>query len=320
MPKLLYARGELVELLISSNICRYAEFRAVDRVVTLMGDNIVSVPCSRSDVFNSKAVSVVEKRLLMKIMNNCMNFNRDEENEEFRGISHWKLNRYRNLLNKISFSSILQILDIANKTFQQFLKEKKLTDKLIHYILYAISSSDDSTPCVKGIENTKKFLSSLGRYGNTPFLFPMYGCGEIPQCFCRLCAVFGGVYCLKRPCSDLRFNELGQFESIQCGEQQIKGTHLVVENGNSLLEQQRQRNETTNRESAISRGVFIIDKPIGGDELNDGGGGVIYMRMTSSVNKSIDANVIQLSHYSGCCPKGNCTCSYLHFYIESKLI
>jgi RAB protein geranylgeranyltransferase component A len=40
---------------------------------------------------------------------------------------------------------------------------------------------------------------SLGRFGNTPFLWPMYGSGELPQAFCRLCAVFGGVYYLDRP-------------------------------------------------------------------------------------------------------------------------
>lgn len=45
--------------------------------------------------------------------------------------------------------------------------------------------SNEQINCIDGIKNTKKFLSSLGRYGNTPFLFPMYGCGEIPQCFCR---------------------------------------------------------------------------------------------------------------------------------------
>jgi GDP dissociation inhibitor len=56
----------------------------------------------------------------------------------------------------------------------------------------------DITPCLEGVTRTKRFLNSLGRYGNTPFLWPMYGSGEIPQCFCRLCAVFGGVYHLKR--------------------------------------------------------------------------------------------------------------------------
>jgi len=39
----------------------------------------------------------------------------------------------------------------------------------------------------------------MGRYGNSPFLYPLYGNGEMSQCFCRLCAVFGGFYFLRFP-------------------------------------------------------------------------------------------------------------------------
>lgn len=52
----------------------------------------------------------------------------------------------------------------------------------------------DST-CREGLEKMKLFLSSLGRYGTTPFLFSMYGCGELPQAFCRL-----GLVCLSVTC------------------------------------------------------------------------------------------------------------------------
>ena len=34
----------------------------------------------------------------------------------------------------------------------------------------------------------QSFLHSLGRYGNTPYLWTLYGSGELPQCFCRMCA------------------------------------------------------------------------------------------------------------------------------------
>jgi len=70
--QLLFARGELVELLISSNIARYAEFRAVSRVATFMDGKLTQVPCSRADVFANKTVSVVEKRMLMQLLTSCM--------------------------------------------------------------------------------------------------------------------------------------------------------------------------------------------------------------------------------------------------------
>lgn len=72
-----------------------------------------------------------------------------------------------------------------SKTFLEYLKSKRLTAHLLHYVLYAIAMGTDDTPCMEGVERTQRFLNSLGRYGNTPFLWPMYGTGELPQAFCR---------------------------------------------------------------------------------------------------------------------------------------
>ena len=57
---------------------------------------------------------------------------------------------------------------------------------------------DKNINTIDGLKATKKFLSSLGRFGNTPFLYSSFGSGELPQAFCRLCAVFGGTYYLGR--------------------------------------------------------------------------------------------------------------------------
>ncbi|KAJ8956170.1 hypothetical protein NQ318_020721 [Aromia moschata] len=46
-PKVLqYARGDFVELLISSNIARYSEYRSVSRVLTWLNGQLEVVPCS----------------------------------------------------------------------------------------------------------------------------------------------------------------------------------------------------------------------------------------------------------------------------------
>lgn len=75
--------------------------------------------------------------------------------------------------------------DWNDKTFKEYLTHKGLTPNLIHYVLFAIAGGEHSMPCLEGVRECKKFLMSLGRYGNTPFLWPMYGSGELPQCFCR---------------------------------------------------------------------------------------------------------------------------------------
>ena len=40
------------------------------------------------------------------------------------------------------------------------------------------------------------YLDSMGRYGDSPFLYPIYGLGGLPEAFSRLCAIHGGTYML----------------------------------------------------------------------------------------------------------------------------
>ncbi|VDN21541.1 unnamed protein product [Gongylonema pulchrum] len=62
-----------------------------------------------------------------------------------------------------------------------------------------LSASGSTNPIsLKGLIAVCQFLESVGRYSDSPFLWTLYGSGELPQCFCRLCAVFGGTYCLDR--------------------------------------------------------------------------------------------------------------------------
>lgn len=80
---------------------------------------------------------------------------------------------------------VISSLDWNDKTFKEYLTHKGLTPNLIHYVLFAIAGGTNSMLCLDGVRECKKFLMSLGRYGNTPFLWPMYGSGDLPQCFCR---------------------------------------------------------------------------------------------------------------------------------------
>ncbi|XP_075166528.1 rab escort protein [Haematobia irritans] len=274
-PKILYSSGSLVQLLISSNICRYAEFRAVDRIFTQFEGKLLSVPCSRSDVFNTKDLSIVEKRLLMKFLTICLTYGEnkcEEDMEEFRG-----------------------------KTFIEYLRQQKVTEKINRCVMQAIAMTNEDTPFEEGMERTKKFLQSLGRYGNTPFIFPMYGCGEIPQCFCRLCAVFGGIYCLKRQITAINMDSGAQTVSIEVdGQHQVQAKHIVCSSSN-LPEHLRSESP----KNYLSRGIFIASTPLGNNELNTGGGGVNLLRLLSPDAKR-EAILIQLSHYSGTTAKELC--------------
>jgi hypothetical protein len=53
-------------------------------------------------------------------------------------------------------------------------------------------SNSSQTPysTKNGVDDLLQHVSSLGRFGDTAFLIPMYGSGELSQAFCRSGVVF----------------------------------------------------------------------------------------------------------------------------------
>lgn len=270
-PRILYAAGELVQLLIKSNICRYAEFRAVDHVCMRHNGEIVSVPCSRSDVFNTKTLTIVEKRLLMKFLTACNDYGEDKCNEDS--------------------------LEFRGRTFLEYLQAQRVTEKISSCVMQAIAMCGPSTSFEEGMQRTQRFLGSLGRYGNTPFLFPMYGCGELPQCFCRLCAVYGGIYCLKRAVDDIALDSNSNEFLLSSAGKTLRAKNVVSAPGYTPV------SKGIELKPHISRGLFISSSPLGNEELNKGGGGVNLLRLLDNEGGR-EAFLIQLSHYTGACPEG----------------
>ncbi|CAL8281287.1 unnamed protein product [Arctogadus glacialis] len=224
VSKLLYSRGALIDLLIKSNVSRYAEFKNVTRILTCRHGNIEQVPCSRSDVFSSKLLSVVEKRMLMRFLTSCL----DQDTP-------------------------LLYQDFAERPYLEFLQHQKLSENLQHFLIHSIAMTTPDTPTAAALAATQHFLKCLGRYGNTPFLFPLYGLGEIPQCFCRMCAVFGGIYCLRHSVHALVVDK-GSSRCkavIDSTGQRISCSHLVLEEGCYT--------QTAPPTRCVSRAVLITD-------------------------------------------------------------
>uniref|UniRef100_A0A9J8DJX5 CHM Rab escort protein n=1 Tax=Cyprinus carpio carpio TaxID=630221 RepID=A0A9J8DJX5_CYPCA len=231
VSKLMYSRGALVDLLIKSNVSRYAEFKNIGHILTCRNGKVEQVPCSRADVFASKQLTVVEKRMLMKFLTFCLDF--EQHPEEYQ--------------------------DYTEKPFREFLKNKKLTENLQDFVLHSIAMVTQQTLTEEGLKATQHFLRCLGRYGNTPFLFPLYGLGEIPQCFCRMCAVFGGIYCLRHSVQCLVVDKASNKVKavIDTRGQKISCSHFVVEDS-YIRDEQRQ--STAYRQ--ISRAVLITDRSV----------------------------------------------------------
>lgn len=71
------------------------------------------------------------------------------------------------------------------------------------------------------------YTESIGRYGDSPFLYPIYGLGGLPEAFSRLCAIHGGTYMLNTKVDEVTFDDAGKVTGIRVGDD-IATAPLVI--------------------------------------------------------------------------------------------
>ncbi|CAN0540607.1 unnamed protein product, partial [Ectocarpus sp. 12 AP-2014] len=64
-------------------------------------------------------------------------------------------------------------------------------------------------PALETIKSIQLYVRSLERYGKSPYIYPMYGLGGLPEGFSRLCAIHGGTFMLQCPVEEVLFDDSG---------------------------------------------------------------------------------------------------------------
>ena len=67
-PKFLFSNCQLTRELCSSGIAEYLEFKPINSIFYYWNNEFIKVPLKKEDLFTSKSFSLVEKRLMMKVI------------------------------------------------------------------------------------------------------------------------------------------------------------------------------------------------------------------------------------------------------------
>lgn len=197
IPKFLMANGLLVKLLIHTEVTRYLEFKVIEGSYVYKGGKIFKVPADEKEALASSLMGMFEKRRFRSFLLFVKDFKKDEK-------STWK--------------DIDPFKTTAAQLYEHFNLDKDTADFTGHAL--ALYRDDDylSKPCYDLIERVRLYSESLARYGKSPYLYPLYGLGELPQGFARLSAIYGGTYMLDKPVDEIVI-ENGKVVGVKSGDE-----------------------------------------------------------------------------------------------------
>lgn len=104
----------------------------------------------------------------------------------------------------------------AADLFKKFSLEPNTIDFVGHATALYFNDDYLQRPAMQLIEKIRLYTDSMGRYGDSPFLYPIYGLGGIPEGFSRLAAIHGGTYMLRTNADEILF-ESGKVAGVRSG-------------------------------------------------------------------------------------------------------
>jgi len=205
LPKFLMANGKMVQLLLHTDVTRYLQFKSVDGSFVMKDKKIMKVPATEKEALSSSLMGFFEKNRFKNYLLFCNEFD-EAKPKTYDGIT-------------------------ATTTTRVMVKKYSLDDTTQDVIGHALCLYRDETwldePAWKTIQKTKLYMDSLRHYGKSPYLYPIYGLGDLPQGFARLSAIYGGTYMLNKPVEGFKFDDSGRVTGV-ISEGQIAHCKAVI--------------------------------------------------------------------------------------------
>jgi len=289
IPKLLMANGELTNILVSTDVTRYLEFRQIAGSYVQQGNGsratVAKVPSDSGEALRSSLMGLFEKRRAKKFLEWVGEFNIDNPS------AHQGLN-----------VSTVTMKDVYDK----FGLEATTRDFIGHSMALYQSDEYSSTPgmVVDTIERIRLYVNSMARYGKSPYIYPLYGLGELPQGFARLSAIYGGTYMLNTDIDEVLYDENGRVSGIRATmkerDEAGEGMKFTTKTKKIIADPSYfpSKAEIT---GYVLRAICILKHPI---DKTDGIDSVQLIIPQSQVGRKHDIYIAMVSAAHNVCPKG----------------
>ncbi|KAK9802654.1 hypothetical protein WJX73_001138 [Symbiochloris irregularis] len=207
VPKFIMANGNLVRALVHTGVVKYLEFRAVDSSYVLNKGRVERVPATDYEALRSPLMGLFEKRRARNFFLYVQSYKADDPR------THGGKN-----LQRMSMADL----------YKEYGLDAMTIDFIGHAIALHCDDSYLSQPALATVEKIRLYNDSLQRFAGTksPYIYPLYGLGELPQGFARLGAVYGATYMLTKPDAKPVF-EGGKFVGVASEGETVKAPIVV---------------------------------------------------------------------------------------------
>ncbi|XP_066299859.1 rab GDP dissociation inhibitor alpha-like [Branchiostoma lanceolatum] len=199
----------LVKLLIHTGVTRYLGFQSCENSYVFSGGgNVHKIPANDKEALAAGLMGIFEKR-------------------RYRVFLVW--------VNNLDESDpkTHRPIDIAKATMEDVYKHFKLDLNTADFTGHALALWRDDNykqqPCLDTIRRIKPYIESISRHGTSPYLYPLYGLGELPQGFARLSAIYGGTYMLDKAGCNIQYDAEGKVTGVESGGEVAKCSAVVCD-------------------------------------------------------------------------------------------
>ncbi|KAI1090135.1 rab GDP-dissociation inhibitor [Rostrohypoxylon terebratum] len=285
VPKLLMSSGQLTNILVSTDVTRYLEFKQVAGSFVQQGAGtkaaVAKVPSDAAEALRSPLMGIFEKRRMKTFIEWVGTFDINDP-ATYKGLE----------LDTCTMKDV----------YDKFGLEPGTRDFVGHAMALYLNDNylDEAGKAPETIERIRMYGNSVARYGKSPYIYPLYGLGELPQGFARLSAIYGGTYMLNTSVDEVIY-ENGKATGIKATMTGIEPEMKFETKAKLILGDPSYFPQKVKVVGHVLKAICVLKHPLAGTSECDSCQLIIPQ---SQVGRKNDIYIACVSSAHNVCPKG----------------
>ncbi|ELP94268.1 Rab GDP dissociation inhibitor alpha, putative [Entamoeba invadens IP1] len=273
IPKFIMSSGEMVNLLLHCNVHHYLQFRAIHGSYVYTKGKVYKIPATVAETVSTPLLGFFEKGRFKGFLEYLQNY--DENKPE--------THKGRNL---------------KTMTMAQLFKEFKLDTATVEFVGHAVALYREDSylekPAIECVKKIVLYFESLSRFQKSPYIYPEYGLGELPQAFARMSALYGGTYMLRAKIQEIVFDTNGHVTGVKFASGETAKCSNVIADPSYFPDKVKKVGQ-------VVRAICILNHPVNN---TDNAESCQIIMPQAQVGRKSDIYISVLSGNNQVCPKG----------------